>query len=161
MSNYDHVILIHGLEGSSQGFKAQLLRKILPGIRIPDFPGALGERMSILEDILVDRDDWVIIGSSFGGLMGTLYTCAHPHKVRKLVLLAPALIWPEFVVDPPDPVDVPTVVYHGMRDDIIPIDDVRRLSAGCFDNLVFHEVDDIHNLNETVKTLDWHEIIGT
>ena len=161
MSKYDHVILIHGLEGSSQGFKAQYLREILPGILTPDFPGTLGERMEKLRGILEARDDWVIIGSSFGGLMGALYTCAHPEKVRKLILLAPALLWPDFSVNPPAVVDVPTMVYHGMRDELLPIDEVRRLAERTFNNLIFHEVDDIHKLHETVKTIDWREIIET
>jgi len=35
------LIFIHGLEGSSQGVKATLLRGLFPGILTPDFRGSL------------------------------------------------------------------------------------------------------------------------
>ena len=92
MATYEHILFIHGLEGSSQGVKASLIREKFPGAVIPDFDGSLEERMAKLELILETREDWVLAGSSFGGLMAALYTCAHPEKVRKLVLFAPALI---------------------------------------------------------------------
>ncbi len=38
----------------------------------PDFTGSFEERMTQLIPILGDKKDWTIIGSSFGGLMGTV-----------------------------------------------------------------------------------------
>ena len=35
------LIFIHGLEGTSQGVKATLLRGLFPGLLAPDFPGSL------------------------------------------------------------------------------------------------------------------------
>jgi pimeloyl-ACP methyl ester carboxylesterase len=153
-------IFIHGLEGSSQGVKATLLRELFPGLATPDFPGSLEERMDALSAVLEEGDRWTIIGSSFGGLMGALYTCQNPLKVRKLVLLAPALIWPDFAAQPPPPVDVPTVIYHGSRDELIPLDQVRRLAERVFEDLTFHAVDDDHGLYKTVHELDWDAVLS-
>ena len=154
------LIFIHGLEGSSQGVKANMLRDIFPEMLIPDFPGSLDERMSKLCQALGDESGWTIIGSSFGGLMGALFTCQRPQQVRKLVLLAPALIWPDFVNHPPPPLDVPTVVYHGRNDTLIPLDLVQRLAASTFRDLQFYAVDDDHGLYKTVHEIDWRQTLS-
>ncbi|MBN2501342.1 MAG: hypothetical protein JXB38_11235 [Anaerolineales bacterium] len=160
MTTYEHILFIHGLEGSSQGVKASLIRENFPGALIPDFSGSLEERMAKLEPILETRDDWVVAGSSFGGLMAALYTCARPNKVRKLVLFAPALIWPDFAANPPGPVDVPTVVYHGTQDALIPVAVVRSLAEAVFTNLDFRIVDDDHGLYKTVHEIDWEDLLS-
>jgi pimeloyl-ACP methyl ester carboxylesterase len=155
-----HLIFIHGLISSGQSYKATLLRGLFPDIITPDFEGTLEERMAQLEPVLSDRSGWVIIGSSFGGLMGAMFTCRHPEQVNKLILLAPALIWPDFAQAPPAPVSVPTVVYHGRRDDLIPLDLVRPLAEKVFTDLTFHAVDDDHGLKATVQGMDWRALVG-
>ena len=155
-----HLIFIHGLISSGQSYKANLLRGFFPDILTPDFEGSLEERLSQLESILSDGSGWVIIGSSFGGLMGAIFTCQHPQQVDKLILLAPALIWPEFAQSPPAPVSVPTVVYHGLNDELIPVDLVRPLAEGVFTDLTFHAVDDDHGLKATVQAIDWLALVG-
>ncbi len=159
MATYEHILFIHGLEGSSQGVKATLIREQFPGAVIPDFGSSLEERMATLEPILETRDDWILAGSSFGGLMAALYTCTYPEKVRKLVLFAPALIWPDFAANPPGPVDVPTVVYHGTQDALIPVAVVRSLAEAVFTNLDFRVVDDDHGLYKTVHEIDWEDLL--
>jgi pimeloyl-ACP methyl ester carboxylesterase len=154
------LIFIHGLQGNSQGVKATLLRGLFPGMLSPDFNGSLDMRMRVLYELLGDISGWTIVGSSFGGLMGALFTCRMPAQVRKLVLLAPALVWPDFANSPPDPVPVPTIVYHGSRDEILPLDIVRRLANQVFLNLEFHVVDDDHGLYRTVHALDWSKLLN-
>ncbi|MBU0511396.1 MAG: alpha/beta hydrolase [Chloroflexi bacterium] len=168
MTNTRQLIFIHGLEGSSQGVKARLLRGIFTGILTPDFRGSLAERMEHLTAILIPAEtgaseppQWIIIGSSFGGLMGALFTCHHPDRVRKLILLAPALVWPEFASHSPEPVSVPTVVYHGERDEVIPLDLVQPLAEKVFLNLTFHAVDDDHGLYKTGHAIDWPALVGS
>jgi pimeloyl-ACP methyl ester carboxylesterase len=148
------------LEGTSQGEKATLLRGIFPGIVTPDFRGSLEERMTHLQTIIGDTRGWTMIGSSFGGLMAGMFACQHPDQVEKLVLLAPALIWPDFAASPPPPIDVPTVVYHGSLDPIIPLDAVRSLAGQVFRNLEFHTVEDDHGLYKTVHKIDWVGVVG-
>ena len=67
MIDPQRTIFLHGLEGSSQGIKATLLRQLFPGILTPDFSGSLQERMARLSTILGEQRGWTIIGSSFGG----------------------------------------------------------------------------------------------
>jgi pimeloyl-ACP methyl ester carboxylesterase len=160
MNTTKDLIFIHGLLGDSKGIKATLLRRLFPSILTPDFKGSLEERMVVLNSLFQDSSDWTIIGSSFGGLMGALYTCQNPRQVQKLVLLAPALIWPDFALNPPSPVDVPVVVYQGSRDEHIPAQEVRRLAELVFKNLTFNLVDDDHGLYKTVHSIDWNTLLG-
>ncbi len=154
-------IFIHGLLSSSQAFKANYLRQhFFPDLVSPDFPGTLDVRMGKLDEVLGDASDITIIGSSFGGLMGALFTCAHPQRVVKLILLAPALVWPDFADNPPAPVSVPTIVYHGRQDDIVPLAPTKALAEQVFTNLTYHEVDDDHSLHATVQALDWLALVG-
>src|SRR5689334_1591695 len=114
MIDASRLIYLHGLESTSQSRKARQCATRNPGMLTPDFSGSLDERMEQLYPILGDKKDWTIIGSSFGGLMATLFTCKHPDQVRKLILLAPALLREQFAsyLDL-EAVSVPTVIIHG------------------------------------------------
>lgn len=161
MIDPQRTIFLHGLEGSSQGIKATLLRQLFPGLLAPDFSGSLHERMTALDTILGEERGWTIIGSSFGGLMGAIFTCQHPQQVKKLILLAAALPWPDFASQLPDPVSVPVVMFHGSQDQIVPLEPTRRLAEQVFQNLTFHAVDDDHGLYKTVHSLNWHELLDS
>ncbi|MCK4478898.1 MAG: alpha/beta fold hydrolase [Candidatus Lokiarchaeota archaeon] len=163
-----NIIFIHGLESSGDGFKGQLLRKLLPGCLTPNFTtynpkipikNLLKERMEQLISILKDKTHWIIIGSSFGGLMGALFTLKYLSKVSKLILLAPYLSTP--AIDPKkySPVDNPVIVFHGKLDEVIPIKRSRARAEKIFTNLIYNTVDDDHSLKKTVQALDWEEII--
>lgn len=154
------LIFIHGLEGTSQGEKARLLRGIFPEILTPDFTGQLEMRMESLHNILGDERGWRMIGSSFGGLMAAIFACERPEQVEQLILLAPALLWPDFAASPPAPVDVPAIIYHGTQDRIIPLQPTRELAGKIFRNLDFRTVDDDHGLYKTVHTIDWKALIA-
>ena len=155
-----NMMFLHGLEGNSQGIKAKLLRGFFPEILVPDFSGDLQTRMTTLEKLLGTQRRWVLIGSSFGGLMAALFACQHPEQVRRLILLAPALIWPDFASQPPPPVDTPTLIYHGRQDHLVPIEMVQALAKQVFTHLEFHAVDDDHGLYKTVHSLDWKTILS-
>lgn len=159
MGETHHHIFIHGLEGSSQGFKAQFLRARFPHIHTPDFQGPLETRMEQLTSYLGSTTGWVIVGSSFGGLMATLFAHQHPHQVRKLILLAPALTRPFFTDNPPDPFDTPTVIYHGQADTVVPLEPVRRIAEQVFRTMTFHSVNEDHSLHQTVQSLDWEALL--
>jgi pimeloyl-ACP methyl ester carboxylesterase len=155
----NRLIYLHGLMGSSQGDKATFLRGLFPNILTPDFSGSLQERMTSLYGIIGDRAGWTMIGSSFGGLMAAMFACQRPNQVEKLVLLAPALIWPDFAANPPAPIDVPVTIYHGSRDQHIPLGVVRKLAEQVFLNLSFNVVDDDHGLYQTMRMIDWEKEI--
>jgi len=153
------LIYLHGSESDSNSSKARQFREWFPGMLTPDFKGSFDERMKQLYSILSDKTDWTIIGSSFGGLMGTVFTLEHPTQVRKLILLAPALMLDPF----PSrldlkPVSVPTIVVHGTLDTIVPLEPVRELVQKVFLNSKYYVVEDDHRLHKTFHELDWNLI---
>jgi pimeloyl-ACP methyl ester carboxylesterase len=155
------IIYLHGLESTSQSGKARQFAEKFPGMITPDFTGSFEERMQQLKPILGRKKNWVIIGSSFGGLMGTVFTCEHPTQVRKLVLLAPALLRDHFA---PylnlEPVSVPTVIVHGTEDEVVPLEPVREIAETLFTDLKYIIVDDGHRLQKTFGELNWEEILA-
>ncbi len=163
------VIFIHGLESSGNGFKGQLLRRVIPGCITPDFkkfdPNTsyqvlLEKRMSQLLTILGEKKVWIIIGSSFGGLMGALYTCQYPSKVGLLILLAPSLATPLLNSEKYQHINTPVVIYHGKKDNIVPLKPSRLRAEKLFLNLKYFEVDDDHMLHETVENINWLNLIN-
>jgi len=156
-----NMIFLHGLESSSQTYKASVMRKSYPELIVPDFTGPLEARMETLYLILGNKKDWTIIGSAFGGLMGAIFTCEHPDQVRKQVLLAPALMLPEFAscLDR-EPVSVPTTIIHGSQDNVVPLETVREIARKAFTNLTYKIVEDNHRLHVTTDTLDWKSILA-
>jgi pimeloyl-ACP methyl ester carboxylesterase len=155
------LIYLHGLESDSNSGKARQFREWFPRMLTPDFKGSFEERMTQLEPILAAQEGWTIIGSSFGGLMGTVYTCGHPTQVRKLILLAPALLRDPFgsFLDL-EPVSVPTIIIHGTLDDVVPLEPVREVAQQLFTNLTYHIVEDDHRLHKTLQEMDWKDILA-
>ncbi|MFX1570792.1 MAG: alpha/beta hydrolase [Promethearchaeota archaeon] len=164
----ENIIFIHGLESSGNGFKGQLLRKFLPSCLTPNFlpysseisiKNLLKNRMEQLYPILNDKEQWIIIGSSFGGLMGTLFTLEFPNKVSKLILLAPYLSSGILRIKKYNPVDVPVLVFHGRHDKIVSSKLTLVYAEKIFTNLSYNIVDDNHLLHKTVQALNWKKII--
>ncbi len=154
-------IFIHGLLSSSEGFKARFFRRTFPDMLTPDFSGDLDKRMAQLQRILMTGEDHILVGSSFGGLMAALYLCEHPHKVTKAILLAPALPFHAFAEHLPRPCNVPTIIFHGSKDTVVPLEPTRALAQRVFNNLTFHVVDDDHMLHHTVTSLDWKQLLSS
>jgi pimeloyl-ACP methyl ester carboxylesterase len=154
------LIYLHGLESTSQSGKARQFALKFPGMLTPDFSGSFEQRMDQLFPILGNDSGWTLIGSSYGGLMGATFAHDHPNQVRKLVLLAPALILPEFAARPDlKPVPVPTVIIHGRQDDVVPLEPVRELARRIFPDLTYHVVDDGHRLQKAFVELDWEKVL--
>jgi pimeloyl-ACP methyl ester carboxylesterase len=149
-------MFLHGLDSSSQGRKARLLAS--KGVETPDFTGDLATRMAQLEPLLGSCEPWVLVGSSFGGLMAALWTLRNPDRVHRLILLAPAFHRPDFVVE--RPVDVPTLLVHGTRDSVVPHVLARERAALAFRSLRVEWVDDDHRLEATAQRMDWQELLA-
>ena len=153
-------LFIHGLESSNQGTKSVYFRERFPNMIISNFPGDLDERMVKLRSLVEGNEDIRIVGSSFGGLMATLFALEAEGRVDRLVLLAPAIHrLDELMNVETASTDIPTWVYHGTNDEVIPIRAVRKISKKLFANLSFHAVDDDHFLHNTFKTLDWQRLL--
>ena len=91
--------------------------------------------------------------------MGAVFTCRHPEQVRKLVLLAPALMLPEFTSEHFSAIDVPTVLVHGMQDDVVLPEPVRVIAQDVFTNLEYIPVEDGHRLHKAFEELNWETIL--
>jgi pimeloyl-ACP methyl ester carboxylesterase len=154
------MIYLHGLDSNGQTRKAAIIRAIYPDLITPDFTGSLEERMRQLYPILDNESNWTLIGSSFGGLMAALFATQHPDQVRKLILLAPALMLPEFAQNlPTKPISIPTVIVHGYQDTVVPLQQITPLAEKVFRYLTYHFVDDDHRLHQTAEGLEWKSFI--
>jgi predicted esterase len=154
-------IFIHGLESSSQGNKGVFFRQHYPDMIIEDFSGSFEERMEKLEIVLAGKSDLILVGSSFGGLMAAVYACLHEKSVRKLVLLAPALHLESFTPHLNTTLHIPVVIYHGLNDDVVPLEAVRSIAGRLFADHIFNTVEDDHSLSKTFVTYDWDTLLTT
>jgi len=165
----NNIIFIHGLESSGKGFKGLYLKKKFPEILTPDFveydpnrtlEDLLNSRMVQLNAILSKRKLWVIIGSSFGGLMGVIYALKNPEKVKRLILLAPYLDTKLLNWDSASPIDMPVIVFHGRNDEIAKFKPSRERAYILFTKLEFNATENDHNLNPIVEKLNWRALIS-
>ena len=154
-------VFIHGLESSSQGTKGLFFRQRYPDMIIEDFRGPLEQRMDKLNTLLADRTSLIMVGSSFGGLMATIFAGKHPGRVKKLILLAPALALQGFDSCLQHRISMPVVIYHGKRDDVVPVTPVREVAQRLFESVTFNMVDDDHLLSKTFRSLDWDNLLET
>ncbi len=153
-------VFIHGLESSSQGAKGVFFRERYPDMIIEDFSGPLEERMKKLNSLLEGLEDLILVGSSYGGLMAALYACGNESRVKKLILLAPAL----HIVEPAPclsrKVQIPVALFHGSHDDVVPPAQVEAIARRIFARLDYHLVDDDHSLHVTFPLMDWEALIS-
>jgi pimeloyl-ACP methyl ester carboxylesterase len=127
---------------------------------IPHFTGDLSERMDKLFEVLSGVSEIHMVGSSFGGLMASLFAMEEPSRIAKIILLAPALNLLEESVIKKQSIHIPTWVYHGTKDAVIDINQVNAIAEELFTNLFFHAVDDDHFLHNTFKRIDWAGFFG-
>jgi pimeloyl-ACP methyl ester carboxylesterase len=153
-------IFIHGLESNNQGTKAVYFRKHFPDMLTPNFPGSLDERMADLRTLLSGKRDITLVGSSFGGLMASIFVMENEPRVKRLVLLAPAVNLMEFSPYRDRKIQVPVHIYHGRQDEVIPLEDVQGVARQVFSDLTFHAVDDDHYLHKTFEKIEWDRLLS-
>jgi pimeloyl-ACP methyl ester carboxylesterase len=152
-------LFIHGLASSSRGWKAQFLSERFPDVLTPDFYGPLTERMKKLKEILNGVADVILIGSSLGGLMATLYGLENETRIRRLILLAPALNFDPSLPSAAKVLAVPAWLYIGGNDHVTPPSLVKPVAQSLFRNLTYHLADDDHLLYNTFPHLDWPRLL--
>lgn len=171
--NNKKIIYLHGSDSSSQSGKARQFAEKFVGMVTPDFTGSFEERMKQLYGVLGKEKGWTIIGSSYGGLMAAVFASENPNQVRKLILLAPAILKNENdeYIDPipNEPlqgnrkklgaISIPTVIVHGNQDDVVPLEPVRKTAEELFSDVEFIIVDDGHRLQKAFGELNWEEIL--
>ena len=153
-------VFIHGLESTGKGTKGIFFRDRYPGMMIEDYFGTFPQRMEKLEGTLAGKMDLILVGSSYGGLMAATYACLHEERVRKLVLLAPALHLEEFRPHLDRKLFMPVTIFHGLQDEIVPLSAVRSIAEGLFVNLTFNVVEDDHSLHETFADYEWDRLLS-
>jgi len=153
-------IFIHGLESSNRGTKGLFFKERYPDMVVPHFKGALPERMKGLRSILAGESQIRIVGSSFGGLMATLYAMENEPGVERLILLAPAIHILGTRVSTTRRISIPATIYHGTKDEVIPLEKVEEVAQEVFSNLSFHRVEDDHFLHGTFKAINWDQLLS-
>ena len=149
------LIFLHGLDSSGNGFKGRYFAERYPQMVRPDFSGDLSARLVQLEEIIAGERDLLFVGSSYGGLMATVFALRYPERVRRLVLLAPAFNFPDFVLPEGGRVEVETHLVIGRDDSVTPPDEVTALARQIFTDLRVSLVEDDHLLHKTFPSLDW------
>lgn len=152
-------VFIHGLESSNKGTKSVFFREKYPDMIIPNFTDDLEARMEKLESVLSGKTGIRLVGSSFGGLMASIFAMRNESRVEKMVLLAPAINLIHFTRHIGKQVSVPVWVFHGTNDQVIPLEEVEPVARETFTDLSFNTVDDDHFLHKTFKTIDWDGIL--
>lgn len=153
-------VFIHGLDSSAQGTKGRFFQERYPDMIVEDFFGTFAERMAKLSDLLVGRDDLILVGSSYGGLMACVFSCREPERVRKLILLAPALNLMPPKIYLGVKLDFPVIIYHGNQDEVVPPGPVHDLARKIFTNLSYHLAPDDHSLHSTFARLNWEGLLS-
>lgn len=153
-------VFIHGLESSSQGTKGIFFRENYPDMIIDDFIGPFEQRMDRLNNLLLKKTDLLLVGSSYGGLMAAVYTFNNKLKVKKLILLAPALNLVEFRPYLKKKLHIPVMIYHGRHDDVVPPESVHDIAQIVFNNLQYHLVEDDHSLHDTFNNMNWDNLLN-
>ncbi len=153
-------VFIHGLDSSSRGTKGTFFRERYPEMLLEDYAGGLEERMAQLERNLAGKSDLILVGSSYGGLMAAIFACQNQPRIRRLILLAPALEHFDFSGHEATPLALPVTLYHGRHDDVVPPEATRRIAERLFRNLTYRLVEDDHNLHHVFPTLDWDMLLG-
>ena len=153
------LVFIHGLESTAQGTKGQFFRQFFPQMIIEDYTGDFATRMRKLDGLLSGKNDLILVGSSYGGLMATQYAIDNENRVKKMILLAPALNLPEFKPPVNTKLPLPVIVYHGINDDIVDPYTVKTIALKSFSNLEHHLVNDDHPLHKTFPVLDWKNLL--
>ena len=147
------ILFAHGLESGPVGRKSQALVDAGYEVIAPDCRGLdLAQRVARLVDSLVAAQASgvlpLLVGSSFGGIAGLVAALVATERgvtLPGLVLCAPALMLPP----PPATVErlrcpARTIVVHGTRDEVIPLELSRRFAAEH--GAALREVDDDHGL---------------
>ena len=135
-------------------------RNHYPDMILEDFSGTFAQRMEKLEDLLAGKKPLILVGSSYGGLMAAVYACLHEASVAKLILLAPALHLESYAPYRNKALHIPITIYHGLQDEVVPLEAIRPIAEELYSNHRFYAVEDDHSLHATFESLDWEDLLS-
>lgn len=90
--------------------------------------------------------------------MAAMYACLHEKRLQKLILLAPALHLEPYDQYRDKKLHMPVIIFHGLQDDVVPIESVRTIAQHQFTDCIFHAVEDDHSLHSTFVKLEWNSL---
>lgn len=143
------LLFLHGLESGPHGTKYQALRKNFGRVLSPDCSGISDPQRRlqiILAAIEQEREQFLVVGSSMGGLMALLLHRAAPERIAGMLLCAPALHRPAAAGLSAKNLP-PTIIIHGSNDPLVPIAASRNFG------LPLIEVDDDHSLTNSLSLI--------
>jgi surfactin synthase thioesterase subunit len=150
------VVFSHGKESGPWGSKitamAAAVRDLGLGAESVDYRGLddPGARVAKLIDTVAALDAAVVlVGSSLGGHVAA--AAARRVAARGVFLLAPAFYMPGFEAYTPQDVACPTVIVHGWRDDIVPVD--HGISWAREHRATLHVLDSDHRLEDQIAVI--------
>ncbi|SVA39286.1 uncharacterized protein METZ01_LOCUS92140 [marine metagenome] len=151
------LVWAHGLWGSPNGSKVTAIRESGIEVISPDFNEMeLIDRVELLKET-IEIGNVVLAGSSWGGLACALTAMQIPEKLKGLLLLAPALHYPESPNDEPEkliaPDSVPVTIIHSTTDDIVPISASKNYIERSGNNVQLIEVEDNHVLEDSIELI--------
>ena len=151
------LVWAHGLWGSPNGSKVTAIRESGIEVISPDFNEMeLIDRVELLKEA-IEIGNVVLAGSSWGGLACALTAIQIPEKLKGLLLLAPALHYPESPNDEPEkliaPDSVPVTIIHSTTDDIVPISASKNYIERSGNNVQLIEVEDNHVLEDSIELI--------
>ena len=151
------LVWAHGLWGSPNGSKVTAIRESGIEVISPDFNEMeLIDRVELLKET-IEIGNVVLAGSSWGGMACALTAMQIPEKLKGLLLLAPALHYPESPNDEPEkliaPDSVPVTIIHSTTDDIVPISASKNYIERSGNNVQLIEVEDNHVLENSIELI--------
>ncbi|MED6305761.1 MAG: alpha/beta hydrolase [Candidatus Thermoplasmatota archaeon] len=151
------LVWAHGLWGSPNGSKVTAIRESGIEVISPDFNEMeLIDRVELLKET-IEIGNVVLAGSSWGGLACALTAQEKPEKLKGLLLLAPALHYPEPPNDDPEklkaPDELPVTIIHSITDDIVPISASKDYIKKSENNVRLIKVEDSHILENSIDLI--------
>jgi pimeloyl-ACP methyl ester carboxylesterase len=131
---------------------AALVRELQAAVESIDYRGLdnPAERVEKLVAAAASiRGPVVLVGSSLGGHVSA--AAAARVKPCGLFLLAPAFYMPGFEPYTPRDISCPTVIVHGWRDDIVPIENSLRWAREH--RAALHVLDSDHRLEDRIEAI--------
>lgn len=151
------VYFSHGQESGPWGSKivamAETARTMGCPVESVDYQGIADptERVAKLIAACIDvQEPLLLVGSSMGGHVAT--AAAEAVGAAGLFVLAPAYYMPGYEEFTPHAPDIPIVIVHGWRDDIVPVENSIRFASQC--RATLHLLDGDHRLTDNIAEIN-------
>ncbi|MDE2349368.1 MAG: alpha/beta fold hydrolase [Gammaproteobacteria bacterium] len=153
---FETVVFSHGKESGPWGAKITAMAAVVRDLGFAavsvDYQGIDDPRERVQRLLDAGRaavGPLILVGSSLGGHVAA--AAARALGARGLFLLAPAFYMPGFEAYTPKDPGCPTVIVHGWRDDIVPVDNSIRWAREHLAAL--HVLDSDHRLQDRIDDI--------